>query len=248
MIPPTSIDGTDITGATIDGTDVTEITVDGDVVFSAELSGFLLDDWSDNKLTNRDDFATTPLNPSTLEPSSSNFQNPTRPEWTTHQGSPSASNNQLELPDGQANTEAILSTPTNINEGTWEFDVQFTGSNTSAGSFQFWLTDNPGNPTGGTGYFFSIGTANGAGPMQLRYYINGSGQGNIINGDDFPSDNAFHTCRLEAFDDGAGGLDLEIFLDGVSGGTGNENVAIQSHTSIRGNADTQQNVDNFRVF
>jgi len=34
-MPPTSIDGTDITGATIDGTDVTEITVDGDTVFSA---------------------------------------------------------------------------------------------------------------------------------------------------------------------------------------------------------------------
>jgi len=32
---PTSIDGTDITGATIDGSDVQEITVDGDVVFSA---------------------------------------------------------------------------------------------------------------------------------------------------------------------------------------------------------------------
>jgi len=32
---PTSIDGTDITGATIDGTDVTEITVDGQTVFSA---------------------------------------------------------------------------------------------------------------------------------------------------------------------------------------------------------------------
>ena len=32
---PTSIDGTDITGATIDGTDVQEITVDGDVVFTA---------------------------------------------------------------------------------------------------------------------------------------------------------------------------------------------------------------------
>jgi len=36
MMPPTSIDGTDITGATIDGTDVQEITVDGDTVFSAE--------------------------------------------------------------------------------------------------------------------------------------------------------------------------------------------------------------------
>jgi len=36
MMPPTSIDGTDITGATIDGTDVQEITVDGDTVFSAQ--------------------------------------------------------------------------------------------------------------------------------------------------------------------------------------------------------------------
>lgn len=32
---PTSIDGSDITGATIDGQDVSEITVDGDVVFTA---------------------------------------------------------------------------------------------------------------------------------------------------------------------------------------------------------------------
>ena len=32
--PPTSIDGTDITGATIDGQDVQEITVDGQTVFS----------------------------------------------------------------------------------------------------------------------------------------------------------------------------------------------------------------------
>jgi len=36
MMPPTSIDGTDITGATIDGTDVQEITVDGQTVFSAQ--------------------------------------------------------------------------------------------------------------------------------------------------------------------------------------------------------------------
>jgi len=34
-MPPTSIDGTDITGATIDGTDVQEITVDGQTVFTA---------------------------------------------------------------------------------------------------------------------------------------------------------------------------------------------------------------------
>jgi len=35
MMPPTSIDGTDITGATIDGTNVQEITVDGQTVFTA---------------------------------------------------------------------------------------------------------------------------------------------------------------------------------------------------------------------
>jgi hypothetical protein len=35
MMPPTSIDGTDITGATIDGQDVQEITVDGQTVFEA---------------------------------------------------------------------------------------------------------------------------------------------------------------------------------------------------------------------
>jgi len=40
MIPPTSIDGTDITGATIDGQDVQEITVDGDTVFSATVDPF----------------------------------------------------------------------------------------------------------------------------------------------------------------------------------------------------------------
>jgi len=36
MIPPTSIDGTDIAGATIDGQDVQEITVDGQTVFTAQ--------------------------------------------------------------------------------------------------------------------------------------------------------------------------------------------------------------------
>jgi len=52
---PTSIDGTDITGATIDGTDVTEITVDGQSVFSGGIpdSGDLHAqyDWSNNSTT-----------------------------------------------------------------------------------------------------------------------------------------------------------------------------------------------------
>jgi hypothetical protein len=50
MMPPTSIDGTDITGATIDGTDVTEITVDGQTVFTADaLPGIYKHDWIMNE-------------------------------------------------------------------------------------------------------------------------------------------------------------------------------------------------------
>jgi len=48
MIPPISIDGTDITGATIDGTDVTEITVDGDVVFSVGPDADVIDNFEDS--------------------------------------------------------------------------------------------------------------------------------------------------------------------------------------------------------
>jgi len=40
--PPTSIDGTDITGATIDGQEVQEITIDGQTVFSSTPSSGLL--------------------------------------------------------------------------------------------------------------------------------------------------------------------------------------------------------------
>jgi len=46
MIPPTSIDGTDITGATIDGADVQEITVDGQTVFTAvQPPAFAIHQW-----------------------------------------------------------------------------------------------------------------------------------------------------------------------------------------------------------
>jgi len=63
MIPPTSIDGTDITGATIDGTDVQEITVDGDTVFTAQT---IIDDFEDanlNEYTSNSAFSIDNSNP-----------------------------------------------------------------------------------------------------------------------------------------------------------------------------------------
>jgi hypothetical protein len=51
--PPTSIDGTDITGATIDGQEVQEITVDGQTVFTSDLTRVIemIDDFEDNDTT-----------------------------------------------------------------------------------------------------------------------------------------------------------------------------------------------------
>ena len=120
MIPPTSIDGTDITGATIDGTDVQEITVDGDVVFTSavEVNGFLIDDFADNKLTSRDDFATTALSPSSLEPGTSNFTVTDRPEYDRIVDA-TVNNQQLTL-GGSQNTVVTAPIPTISGELTWE--------------------------------------------------------------------------------------------------------------------------------
>jgi len=54
--PPTSIDGTDITGATIDGQDVQEITVDGDTVFTAapSLPNSAVAQWDASALSGND--------------------------------------------------------------------------------------------------------------------------------------------------------------------------------------------------
>jgi hypothetical protein len=108
--PPTSIDGTDITGATIDGQDVQEITIDGQTVFTAGPTDFyLLDDFGDNKLTNRTGSSTTTYNGVT------GFQ---RPDWTINSGGANASNQKLDLPDS---TTLFTDINLNFNETiTWE--------------------------------------------------------------------------------------------------------------------------------
>jgi len=61
MIPPTSIDGTDITGATIDGQDVQEITVDGQTVFTSAFSR--VDDFSTNTIGDYEVYNSSGLDP-----------------------------------------------------------------------------------------------------------------------------------------------------------------------------------------
>jgi len=119
MIPPTSIDGTDITSATIDGTDVQEITVDGDVVFSATPAGpdgIYFDDFDDGKLQNRDDYTTTPLNLNLTQPTNSQYGPAVRPEWTIDNCS--VSNMQLQIGLG-----GDVTTTLNNNDITVEFTL-----------------------------------------------------------------------------------------------------------------------------
>jgi len=74
MIPPTSIDGTDITGATIDGTDVQEITVDGDVVFTAVQRLPHFDDFDTNTLSDYEIYDGTSIDDSDFSIASSELQ------------------------------------------------------------------------------------------------------------------------------------------------------------------------------
>jgi len=91
--PPTSIDGTDITGATIDGQEVIEITVDGDRVFRAEEDAIFSDDFRDNKLfSNRDSYDTLGYDGLTLP---SDVIPVGRFPFDNKQGNATASNGQL---------------------------------------------------------------------------------------------------------------------------------------------------------
>jgi len=131
---PTSIDGSDITGATIDGQDVSEITVDGQTVFEAgpdipDGPAYLIDDWDDNKLQNRDGTITSTHNgvPSVY-----------RPEWTILSGSPTATGGQF------VSTIGGIGTDVNINNNetlTVEIENWTLNGSDDGTSVQFWYQD-----------------------------------------------------------------------------------------------------------
>jgi len=170
---PTSIDGTDITGATIDGTDVTEITVDGQTVFTAavEVNGLFIDDFADGKLTNRDEFSTTPLNPSSLEPGTSNTTVTTRPEYVVSKAFVNSSN---ELESNAVTNQYVLAP---LPSFTGTHNITTTRQFISGGQVTYILlsvgTNVIGNdPNPENGYIFQM---NGSGSFAgIRKRTNGS--------------------------------------------------------------------------
>ena len=77
--------------------------------------GIYLDDWQDNKLTDRDSYEITPLDPDDLEPDDSEFDDPRRPDWDIIDNSGNSS-------DGAEATEGKLVLKSDDNDGV---SVQF---------------------------------------------------------------------------------------------------------------------------
>jgi len=124
---PTSIDGTDITGATIDGQDVQEITVDGQTVFSATFTNYIEDDFDDNSLsrprTGQQDGDYETQDGTTLTDAR------IRPDWDVTQDAV-ATGGVLELQEGGTTNSVLhlLETPVSIQPPVYvEFDYTFGG-------------------------------------------------------------------------------------------------------------------------
>jgi len=130
MIPPTSIDGTDITGATIDGTEVTEITVDGQTVFEAGPTGFAqrADDNQSGSSTNANGikFETKALWPDIEFEISNNVSGLTRARIFESDGS------------------TIVDTITFSSAGSGDV-IEFTGVDLPANNQFYIIGDNQGN-------------------------------------------------------------------------------------------------------
>lgn len=101
-------------------------------------SGIYLDDFTDERLSGRDSYSETQLSPIDLEPSTSSFSSPVRPEWTVDSGSFSFTNGVLEVGQGDKMFTPLDQSKILNNDTTWEFAVEYTGTDNS-GSSTAWV-------------------------------------------------------------------------------------------------------------
>lgn len=80
---------------------------------------YLVDDWGDSALTGR----TNPVTGQYVSGADGKLRSFYRPEWTTENGSPSASGGSLVLPDG-SETRQSVERDTNFSVGEWTFQFE----------------------------------------------------------------------------------------------------------------------------
>jgi hypothetical protein len=208
--PPTSIDGTDITGATIDGQEVQEITIDGQTVFIATTPSEVLDDWADNQFTsNRESFDTTPYQFASQD---TNFNAVgTRQPWTITNASPFVTNKQLDIRDLDVCETNLSPDPATLSKAVWEFRIAST-SGRNGPSLALWR-ENGDN-------FWQLFSRVSGGNARLDKIQNGNFSTVIDTGQSFPSSSPF---KVRVTRDSAGFW--EVFLDGNLVGSATDTFA-----------------------
>jgi hypothetical protein len=239
--PPTSIDGTDITGATIDGQDVQEITIDGQTVFTSVQDAIFVDDWADGNLfsnrTSYDNLAYTGPSPD------GRFNPVGRFPWETPSGgNPMSVSGGKLLVQSDELTQNDATIDMTTGKTVWEAEFDFTNGGTGGGRETFWN--------------FAYGTESfdGANRANKNSYVLSLVTGNNITLDHFDANgsdtelgrkNGFtrtvHDIRIERASNG----DFSVFEDGVE--IINTNDTSTTSTSFTGFSSFTGDVGNVTV-
>jgi len=236
---PTSIDGTDITGATIDGTDVTEITVDGQTVFSAttlpvaysNLVAWFPFDSGEYGGSNADD-VTAIIGASGDD--------------TAYDGTVSGATYQ--------SSGGVTDINAGANSGGFDFDGSNDGITTGydqpkdAFTYTGWV--NPDATSGNSAilnshdgvseYWAEIGIQNG----QARFFVDVDGSAVVLTGGTVSAGNWHHIAGVRESDG-----DITLYVDGSSVATGSHSSETIIHTNNErigaqaGGATTTENFD-----
>lgn len=201
------------------------------------LSNYIEDDWDDNALSGR----SQPIKDIFYQYGTSGagdlLKGVYRPRWNVDSGSPSASNQQLELPDGST-TPQVVSTPSTFTTGSWKTDFQ-VASSTSSGVTEFWIMSQEAQTTPNNAYR-TRATNDGTYDTRKR---SGGTDTTLITGS-WPNDTATHTSTTTRGSHG----EFELFLDGTSQGTATDReFGTSGYILCKSNIDSQTNYDNLTV-
>ena len=188
----------------------------------------ILDDWSDNKITSRDNAVTTATG------FTDRFGKTFRPEWTVDATGWDATDTELlSSSDG-----ATISIPSTFNIGTWEYDAKIAAPSSVQIEFVMLLmwvdSDN---------YIrHAISTNNSTHQVDLSKKVAGA-LSTLITHDN--SSDTMHTYKITR--DGSG--NFEIFDNGVSKGTATDtDISISNRLKLWAPVSGPTHVDNLKVY
>jgi len=203
------------------GQEIFDGSADNSVFTNGNHISEMLDDWNDNKLTSRDNAATTATG------FTDRFGKTFRPEWATTFGTPTAVGGELVL-----DVDDAVDTPITFNVGSWEF--KFTRVATTASALLYFRF-------GGVGKYHMAGTSATLSKVSIYDRVDST---DVISAA-ITVDTAPHT--LKATRDA--GSNWELFYDGASKGTGNDATTTSFDALVFGTVDgSTVNFDNLKVW